>query len=226
MSSDQPETSTNSETAPDTAALNPNGTSPRVGASGGQSSVLGKPLQDPSVPTIVGLVAGMTAFLAVLRYAWDWARPKPKTADERFSEATQALGAAAVGLGGRAARRTSSAAERTASAAEPAVRDAAARAADVAQDAAARAADVAQDAAGIAAGGARKVAAAAAGSASEVGDSVQSVQKAWRKLTRRLTILIFGSAGYVLGAAAGRERYDQIMSVAKQAQGTVQGARQ
>lgn len=225
MSSDLPETSTNSETTPETDALNPNGTSPRVGASGGQSSVVGRPLESPSPVTLVGLVAGVTAVLAVLRYAWSWARPKPKTADERLSEATQALGAAAVGFGGRAARRTTAVAERSASAAEPVVRDAAARAADVAQEAAARAADVAQDAAEIAAGGARKVAAAAAGGASEVVDGVEAVQKAWRKLTRRLTILVFGSAGYVLGARAGRERYDQIVSVAKQAQGTVQSAR-
>ncbi len=41
------------------------------------------------------------------------------------------------------------------------------------------------------------------------------------------TGLVIGfGAGYVLGARAGRERYDQIVSVAKQAQGRVQGARQ
>jgi hypothetical protein len=32
---------------------------------------------------------------------------------------------------------------------------------------------------------------------------------------RRLTILVFGSAGYVLGAHAGRERYEQIVGVAQ-----------
>ena len=204
----------------------PNGTSARVGMSGEQSSVIGRPLESPSVTTIAGLVGGIAAVLAVLRYAWSWARPTPKTPDERLVEATHALGAAAVGLGGRAARRTASAAERTASVTEPVVRDAAARAADVAQDAASRAVDVAHDAAGLAAGGARKVAAVAAEGASEVADGVEAVQKAWNKLMRRLTIVVFGSLGYVLGARAGRERYDQLVGAAQRAQGAVQGTHQ
>jgi hypothetical protein len=37
------------------------------------------------------------------------------------------------------------------------------------------------------------------------------VQRTWRKLTFRLTVLVFGGLGYVLGARAGRERYDQIV---------------
>jgi hypothetical protein len=214
MSDDLPDSSTSIN---DTGAAgdSPNGTSERVGTSGAQSSVIGRPLESPSVPTIVGLVAAVTAALAVLRYAWSWARPKPKTADEKLAEATAALGTAAAGLGGRAAKRTVSVAERTVSVAEPVVRQAASRAADVAQDAA-----------GLAAGSASKVAAVAAGGASEVADGVEAVQKAWRKFTRRLIILVFGSAGYVLGARAGRERYDQIVGVAQKAQGAAQGARQ
>ncbi len=252
MSDEQPETD-KSINQTGSSGDNPNGTSPRVGTSGSESSVIGRPLQSPSPATLAGLVAAVTAVLAVLRYGWSWARPKPKTADEKLVEATQALGAAAVGLGERAARRTSSVAQRTASASEPVVREAASRAADLAQDAApvvreaaSRAADVASDAAsraavaasgaasravdvasgsvGLAADGAKKVAAAAADGVSEVADGVEAVQKAWSKLVTRLTILIFGSAGYVLGARAGRERYDQIVSVAKQAQGAVKGA--
>ena len=214
MSADTPETST-SINQTGASGDSPNGTSDRVGASGKQSPVIGRPLESPSWATIAGLVGGVTAVLAVLRYAWSWARPKPKTADEKLAEATAALGAAAAGLGGRAAKRTVSVAERTASATEPVVRDAAAKAVDVAQDAA-----------GIAAEGARKVAAVAAEGASEVADGVEAVQKAWRKLTRRLIILVFGSAGYVLGAKAGRERYDQIVGVAQRAQGAASGARQ
>ena len=213
MSDDLPDTST-SINHTGAAGDSPNGTSERVGTSGEQSSVIGRPLESPSVPTVVGLVAAVTAALAVLRYAWSWARPKPKTADEKLAEATAALGAAAAGFGGRAAKRTVSVAERTASATEPVVREAAARAADVAQDAA-----------GLAAEGARKVAAVAAEGASEVVDGVEAVQKFWNKLMRRLTILVFGSAGYVLGARAGRERYDQIVGVAQRAQGAAQGAR-
>jgi hypothetical protein len=213
MSDDLPQTSTNASETTSEHSLN--GTSSRVGASGAQSSVVGQRLDSPSWATMVGLVAAVTAALAVLRYAWSWARPKPKTPDERLTEATQALGAAAVGLGGRAARRTASAAERTASTAEPVVRDAAGRALGAAHDAA-----------GIATVGARKVAAVAADGASDVAESVEAVQKAWRKLLNRLTILVFGSAGYVLGARAGRERYEQIAAAARRAQGAVQSARQ
>ena len=56
----------------------------------------------------------------------------------------------------------------------------------------------------------------------EVAEGVERVQKAWSKLVTRLTILVFGSAGYVLGARAGRERYDQITALAKRAQRLVQ----
>src|SRR5688500_3728045 len=98
MSDELPETTSINETG--SAGDSPNGTSSRVGASGQESSVICPPLDSPSVPTLVGPVAAVTAALAVLRYGWSWARPKPKAADEKLLEATQALGAAAVGLGG------------------------------------------------------------------------------------------------------------------------------
>ena len=61
----------------------------------------------------------------------------------------------------------------------------------------------------------------AADGAREVVDGVEAVQKAWRKLVTRLTVLVFGSAGYVLGAKAGRERYDQIVGAAQKGFATV-----
>lgn len=212
--SDQSQTSATDSDTPTNASLNGTSadqTSERVGTSGTQSSVIGRPLEAPSWATISGLVAAVAAGLAVVRYAWSWARPKPKTTDERLSEATHALGAAAVGLGGRAARRTAAVADRSAAAAEPVVKEAAARAADVAQDAA-----------GLAVEGARKVAAVAVEGASEVADGVEVVQKAYNKFMRRLTIIVFGSLGYVLGAKAGRERYEQIVDAAQRVQGAAQ----
>jgi hypothetical protein len=156
-------------------------------------------------PLLGGVVAGIAALLAVVRIIRSRRQP---SADERLVEAAQSLGSAAVGLGGRAARRTAAVAQ------------------PVARDAAALTVVAAQDAAGFAAEEARKVAAAAAGGVREVAEGVESVQKAWSKLVRRLTILVFGSAGYVLGARAGRGRYDQIAGLATRAKQAVQGGSQ
>jgi hypothetical protein len=214
MSDDLPQTSTSaanggSTTAPDGAQSNNIGTSAGDGSNVPRTGVEGKIMQPPSWPVMAGLVAAVAAVLALLRAVVTRRKPTP---DERLSEATHALGAAAVGLGGRAAKRATSVTE-------PVVRDAASRAADVAQDAAARAADVAQDAAGIAAEGARKVAAVGAAGIHEVAEGAEAVQRVWSKFLTRLIIVVFGGAGYVLGARAGRERYDQIMSAAQRVQG-------
>ena len=57
-----------------------------------------------------------------------------------------------------------------------------------------------------------------------VSDGVESVQKWWSKWTRRLVIAVFGGTGYVLGAAAGRERYEQIAGAARAVAGRVGSA--
>lgn len=213
MSADHPETSPN---APDPTQGNDHGTPAGDGSNIPRTGVEGKIMQPPSWPVIGGLVAATAAALAVLRALMP---SRKKTADERLSEATQALGAAAVGLGGRAAKRATSATQ-------PVVRDAAALAGTVAQGAATKAAGVAQDAAGFAAEEARKVGAVGAAGVREVAEGVETVQRAWHKLVTRLIIVVFGGAGYVLGARAGRDRYDQIVSAVQRAQGAAQNARQ
>ena len=158
-------------------------------------------------PPMTSQLAGVTAAVALVLWAVRAvvSRRKPPTQQERLAEAASTLGSSAVDLGGRAARRT-------AAVAEPVVRDAASLTLSAAQDAA-----------GLAADGTRKVAAAAAGSVREVADGVERVQRAWSKLVTRVIVVVFGSAGYVLGARAGRERYDQIVELAKTAQGAVRG---
>ena len=191
MSTDSPQTSTAG------ANTGSNGTRPDPAAvSQGQMDSYGT-----SLPLLGGVVAAVAAFLAVVVSVVS--RRKQPTADERLAEATSALGSAAVNLGGRAAKRTAAIVE------------------PVARDAAALTVVAASDAASLAAGGAKKVAAVAAEGAREVGESVESVQRAWSKLVTRLTIIVFGSAGYVLGARAGRERYDQIVGAARRAQGSI-----
>ena len=209
MSDDLPTSATTGSTDKAVPDGNDHGTPAGDGSNIPRTGVEGKVLQPPSWPVVGGLVAAVAAALWAIRALLPGQRPTP---DERLSEARHALGSAAVGLGGRAAKRA-------ASVTEPVVM----HAAEAAQDAASRAADVAQDAAGFAAEEARKAAAVAAEGVREVAEGVEAVQRAWSKLLTRLTIVVFGGAGYVLGARAGRERYDQIVAAAKQAQSAVQG---
>ena len=175
-----------------------------------------KPIDDGSKAfTQIGVVvAGVTVVLTLLRLL-RLRRPEPTTQD-RLAEATQALGTAAVGLGGRAAKRT-------AEVAAPAAKDAAALALVAAHDTAALAAGTAHNAAELASEGVRRVGAVAAEGVREVAEGVETVQKAWHKLVTRVIVVVFGSAGYVLGARAGRERYDQIVSAASRVQTKVHG---
>jgi hypothetical protein len=185
--------------------------------------------------SIGAVVAGVAAFLLAIRMIR--LRRHEPTPQERLTEATQALGTAAAQFGGRAAKRTAEvagpvakrtaevagpAARRTVAAARPVAKDATLLAVGTAHEAAGLAADAAGVAAGVAVESARKVGEVAAGGVREVVEGVESVQKAWHKFVTRLIVVVFGGTGYVLGAKAGRERYDQIVGLAKQAQGRVQ----
>jgi hypothetical protein len=204
---------------PDTAT----DTSSEASTEGAAKDVTVEPGPPPSEPIDDGskafgqmavVVAGVTVVLALLRLI-RLRRPQPTTQD-RLAEATQALGTAAVGLGGRAARRT-------AEVAAPAAKDAAALALVAAHDTAALAAGTAHNAAELATEGVRKVGAVAAEGVREVAEGVETVQRFWHKLVTRVIVVVFGSAGYVLGARAGRERYDQITAAAQRVQTKVQG---
>ncbi|HEX2090072.1 MAG TPA: hypothetical protein VHI54_09145 [Actinomycetota bacterium] len=105
----------------------------------------------------------------------------------------------------------------------PEVRERAAAAADVVRDKAGDVAEIARDKAGGAAETIGGVAGAVAGAARETAekakDKAPSFERKGRKKRRRLMGLIFNKftvgfgAGYVLGAKAGRERYEQILQM-------------
>ena len=208
MSNDLPQ----SDTVASGTSTSLNGAQPTDANAPDETSEATEATEATRWPLIGGLVAGIAALVAVVRIIRSRRQP---AVDERLAEAAHSLGSAAVGLGSRAARRT-------AAVAQPVARDAAALSVVAAQDAAGFAAEEARKVAAVAAGGVREVAEGVAGGVREVAEGVERVQKAWSKLVTRLTILVFGSAGYVLGARAGRERYDQITALAKRAQRLVQ----
>jgi hypothetical protein len=134
-----------------------------------------------------------------------------------------------VQTGAVTAQRAATAARPAVAAAKPAVAAAATVAAREglkvgskvsanAGDLAAKATDVAGDVAGnaatIAAQAGQTVASTVADVAESIGDAGHSVHKTYRKWTFRLWFSTFAAIGYVLGARAGRERYDQIVGLA------------
>jgi hypothetical protein len=92
--------------------------------------------------------------------------------------------------------------------------DLASKAGDVAGDLASKAGDVAGDVATIAAQAGQAVTSTVADVAESLGDAGHTVHKTYRKWTFRLWFGTFAAIGYVLGARAGRERYEQILSLA------------
>jgi hypothetical protein len=81
-------------------------------------------------------------------------------------------------------------------------------------DLASKATDVAGDVATVAAQAGQTVTSTVADVAASIGDAGHSVHKTWRKWTFRLWFSTFAGIGYVLGARAGRERYNQIVGLA------------
>lgn len=52
--------------------------------------------------------------------------------------------------------------------------------------------------------------------AGTVAEQVDDLQRGWRRLTLRVTLAVAAGVGYVLGARAGRERYDDITAAARE----------
>jgi len=146
-----------------------------------------------------------------------------------YADTAQRAATAAKPVVASAAASAAETAQRAATAAKPVVAAAAtvaaregfkvgskvgAKAADNAGDMAAKASDVAGDVASIAASAGQNVASTVADVAETLGDAGHAVHKTWRRWTFRLWFGTFAAIGYVLGARAGRERYDQIMGLA------------
>ena len=169
----------------------------------------------------VALAAGLAAVEDSRRAARKAARKAAEAGQEaseggrRAAKAAAAGGVAAAEGGRRAAKRARKEAAAAAAAAEATV-ESKRRAAKRAQEKAAAAT----------AGAARSVAAApaAAGRRAQKADAGKQAKKVTQKRRRRskmkgmgkLGMVVGAAVGYVLGAKAGRERYDQITASARQ----------
>ncbi|WP_148571844.1 hypothetical protein [Nocardioides caldifontis] len=191
---------------------------------------------DPLTPIRIGQLFGLTAALAVALYVVRgllFGR-KQKTRSELLAEAartkSEAAAASARKAAERAAKQAGPAAKEARKAADKAAKKAApiaaagagavtATAAKVGTEVAAKAVDVGGEVASKAAALGAGAAAVAAGIGEEVGDTVHGVQKKVRKTRRRLFVIVCLAIGYVLGARAGRERYDQIVAQAQKLMG-------
>ena len=192
------------------------------------------------------VVGGGSILAALLWVLWRLRRRRRQpTPSERLAEATRAAGAASVGLAGRTAGwlsdTTSPVAERTGELTRHGIRSSA----EGAQRAVATVAPVIVAGAGAAAREAMRAgsfatqeASGLASRASEVGvkaahaghrvstsladvphmvvEGGEKVHSTWTKWTRRVLISVSAGVGYVLGARAGHERYEQIAGVASQ----------
>jgi hypothetical protein len=143
----------------------------------------------------------------------------------KLSENAAPAAERAAELAKRGVQTSSVTAQRAATAAKPAVAAAAAvaaregakvgsKAVENAGDIAAKAGDVAAKATGVAALAAQSATSTLSDVGESIGDVSHSVHKSYRKWTFRLWFGTFAAIGYVLGARAGRERYDQIASLA------------
>jgi len=114
-------------------------------------------------------------------------------AGERLLEAGKHLGGASVAASGRAFDKVTDAAGPIAG-----------NVAETAGDVASKAADVGQ-----------AVGSGIAAVPEVVADAAHEVHKFWRKWTLRILWVLAAGIGYTAGAAAGRERYEQIVGAAK-----------
>lgn len=206
-----------------------------AGPSASQETTTPPQRSQPS-PAVLGGTLGALGLIAAL-VAWLRHRRQPPTPAERLTGATKQLGTASMALGSRAAEHAASAAGQAAAAAAP-VAAAAGALGGTALHAAGELGGTALHAAGELGGTAAHAASELGGGAMEaaeragkvvaaapaaLAESVEGVRRGWSKLMNRMTILVFGGTGYVLGARAGRERYDQIVQAAQKLQQQVSG---
>ena len=189
--------------------------------------------QQLKVAVGAGAVAALVAYLL-----WRLKiRRTPPTPSERLTEAAsraaEVVQSKAVPAASRAASRASSRAAEAANAAVPAgerLLGATKHLGGASLAVSERALDKITDAAGPIAGNVAETAGDVASKAVDVGQAVGSgiaavpevvadaaheVHKFWRKWTLRILWVLAAGIGYTAGAAAGRERYEQIVGAAK-----------
>ena len=138
-------------------------------------------------------VATATTAVPAARKAAERTAEAAVPAGERLLEATKHLGGASVAVSERAFDKITDAAGPIAG-----------NVAETAGDVASKAADVGQ-----------AVGSGIAAVPEVVADAAHEVHRFWRKWTLRILWVLAAGIGYTAGAAAGRERYEQIVGAAK-----------
>lgn len=163
-------------------------------------------LSGSTIPVAAG--AGLAAtLLAWLLARWLGNRRQP-TATERAVEEAKNLGAASLTQSRRIGEQVQTGARPAVDKAGELVRDVATLGAAGAVVGAAKVLEAGSEVGS-------RVAEGAVAASSTVADAAHDVHKFGRKWTRRILFLVGLAAGYVAGAAAGRERYEQMVGAAR-----------
>lgn len=171
--------------------------------------------QEAASPVTLATAAGLVGtLLAWLLRRWLRGRRQPSTG-ERALETVKSLGDTSLTQGRRIGEQVQSGARPAAERAGELARRGAKVGAAGAVVAAAKVMEAGSEVGSTVASTGAHVAEGAAAASGAVVDAAHDARKFGRRWTRRILFLVSLAVGYVLGAAAGRERYEQIVSAAR-----------
>lgn len=171
--------------------------------------------QEPGSTIPLAAGAGLAAtLLAWLLMRWLDKRRQP-TATERAVDSARSLGGASLTHGRRIGEQVQTSARPAADMAGELVRKGATVGVAGAALGAAKVVEAGSELGSRVASTGAQVAEGAAAASGTVADAAEDVRTFGRKWTRRVLFLVSLSIGYVLGAAAGRERYEQMVGAAR-----------
>ena len=165
----------------------------------------------PAAAAGAGLAATLLAWLLA---RWLGNRRQPTTT-ERAVESARSLGGASLTQGKRIAEEVQTVARPAADMAGELLRAGAAAGVAGAAIGAAKVMEAGSEVGSMVASTGAQLAEGAAAASGAVADTAHDARKFGRKWTRRILFLVGLSAGYVSGAAAGRERYEQLIGAAR-----------
>ena len=166
-----------------------------------------------TIPAAAG--AGLAAtLLAWLLARWLGKRRQP-TATERAVESARNLGGSSLTQGRRISKQVQAGARPAADKAGELVRKGATVGLAGATVGAAKLLEAGSEVGATVASTGARVAEGAVATQGTVSDAAHDVRKFGRKWTRRILFLVSLAVGYVFGAAAGRERYEQMVGAAR-----------
>lgn len=159
----------------------------------------------------VGLAATLLAWLLA---RWLGKRRQPTTT-ERAVESARNLGGASLTQGRRIGEQVQGGARPVADKAGELVRKGATAGVAGAAVGAVKLLEAGSEVGSMVASTSAQVAEGATAASGTVADAAHDVRKFGRKWTRRILFLVSLAVGYVFGAAAGRERYEQMVGAAR-----------